>query len=203
MRESPITAAPRVEKTFMRNCIDFFWALLISALIMLLSGCERPGSEANKVSRVTSKVNGEAKLSDDRDNYCKREYKYVSDGFLQSLYRFEGNLPKISDSKIKRLQFVFEEWSDFKNDKEFRSMRWSTEMYPDPDYWQWKLQVQTKELIKDIENTLDWPQDREELLGFLRHIRRENSNSESEKFIAEWKKSEARRFQGPSAKRSA
>ena len=162
----------------MRNKIDTFIAMLIAASILLISGCERPdGGGAKSSTKSTPRVGSEEwKLKVERDDYCKSKYEEFSEDTLQALYRFDGNLPKISDSKIKRLQFVENEWRDYKNSKAYRYKLFEEEMYPDPDYWQWKIQVKTKKLIARIENTLKWPEDRDALLSYLFHTRVKTSS---------------------------
>jgi hypothetical protein len=166
-----------IGNTLMRNNFGTFVALLIAASILLLSGCERSEESAKRSAKATPKVGSvEWKQKMERDNYCKSNYEEFSEDALQALYKFDGNLPKISDSKIKRLQFVKNEWGDHKNSKAYRHKLFDEEMYPDPDYWQWKIQVETKKLISRIEGTLKWPQDRDALLSYLFHTRVKTSS---------------------------
>lgn len=105
-----------------------------------------------------------------RDNFCKKDYDKVKNYLLQHLYKLDGNLPAISDSKRKRLGFVINEWKNENRDKQYRSNLWLTEMYPDADYWQITLENEVKPLIKLLE-AINWERDRDELTNYLNLLR--------------------------------
>ena len=109
-----------------------------------------------------------------RSNYCKRSYDFVKTDLLQILYRIDGNLPQISDSKQKRLEFVVREWANVApQNVEYRKNLWRTEMYPDADYWQWILQEKLRPLISKLES-LNWDQASGVLLNHLELLRGKN-----------------------------
>ena len=91
--------------------------------------------------------------ADDRfknaDDQCTRAYSRV-DALLQFLYKFEGNLPPIKESKTKSLKYQIERFSDINNSLAERKKQFG-ELQNDADYFQFLLQEKSIGLIKDIE----------------------------------------------------
>ena len=91
--------------------------------------------------------------ADDRikyaDDQCARAYSRV-DALLQILYKFEGNLQPIKDSKIKSLKYQIEQFSDDNKPLAERKKLFG-ELQNDADYYQFLLQEKSLSLIKDIE----------------------------------------------------
>jgi hypothetical protein len=91
--------------------------------------------------------------ADDRfkyvDEQCARAHSRV-DALLQFLYKFEGNLQPIKDSKIKSLKYQIEQFSNINNSLADRKKVFD-ELQSDADYYQFQLQEKSLSLIKDIE----------------------------------------------------
>ena len=91
--------------------------------------------------------------ADDRfknaDDQCARAHLRV-DALLQFLYKFEGNLQPIKESKIKSLKYQIEQFSDINNSLAQRKKLFG-ELQSDADYYQFLLQEKSFSLIKDIE----------------------------------------------------
>jgi hypothetical protein len=83
------------------------------------------------------------------DDNCNRAYKKV-EALQQFFYKFDGNLPPIKDSKIKSIQFLLSQFRDFKSSTATRKKAFG-ELYNDPDYYQYLLQVRSTKLIKELE----------------------------------------------------
>lgn len=83
------------------------------------------------------------------DEDCIRAYKKV-EALQQFFYKFDGNLPPIKDSKIKSLQFLLSQFKDYRSSTAVRKKAFG-DLYNDPDYYQYTLQVKSKNLIEALE----------------------------------------------------
>lgn len=83
------------------------------------------------------------------DDSCVSAYASV-DELLQFLYKLDGNLPSIKETKIKSLKFSIAQFRDYKSSKEVRRNAFG-ELFNDPDYYQFLIQEKSSNLIKDIE----------------------------------------------------
>lgn len=103
---------------------------------------------ALSLSILTTVVAADSKLKYIDDN-CVRAYARA-DALLQFLYKFDGNLPSIKDTKIKSLKFLIGQFKDYKSSKEVRRKAFG-ELFNDPDYYQFLIQEKSTNLIKEIE----------------------------------------------------
>ena len=83
------------------------------------------------------------------DESCDRAYERA-DSLLQFLYKFDGNLPSIKETKIKSLKFSIAQFEDYKSSKEVRRKAFG-ELFNDPDYYQFLIQEKSSNLIKELE----------------------------------------------------
>lgn len=93
-----------------------------------------------------------------RDEQCTRDYKQIDD-FLQYLYRVDGNLKELNQSKVKRIEHLETVFKDYKASKPQRSAAFN-ELYTDPDWYVYKLQKNTQKLIGQLEalkKDYSWP----------------------------------------------
>ena len=103
---------------------------------------------ALSLSILTTVVAADSKLKYIDDN-CVRAYARA-DALLQFLYKFDGNLPSIKETKIKSLKFLIGKFKDYKSSKEVRRKAFG-ELFNDPDYYQFLIQEKSTNLIKEIE----------------------------------------------------
>jgi hypothetical protein len=80
---------------------------------------------------------------------CVRAYERT-DTLLQFLYKFDGNLPSIKETKIKSLKFSIAQFKDYRSSKEVRRKAFG-ELFNDPDYYQFLIQEKSSNLIKELE----------------------------------------------------
>jgi len=99
-------------------------------------------------SMVSTFVAADTKLKYIESN-CINGYERV-EILLQFLYKFDGNLPTIKDTKIKNIQFLLSQFTDYKNSMTVRRQAFS-ELYNDPDYYQFLIQDKSSNLIKELE----------------------------------------------------
>jgi hypothetical protein len=99
-------------------------------------------------STLTSAFAADIKLKYIEDN-CVRAYARA-DALLQFLYKFDGNLPSIKDTKIKSMKFSIAQFKDYKSSKDVRRKAFS-ELFNDPDYYQFLIQEKSSNLIKELE----------------------------------------------------
>ena len=99
-------------------------------------------------SMVSTFVAADTKLKYIESN-CINGYERV-EILLQFLYKFDGNLPTIKDTKIKNIQFLLSQFTDYKNSITVRRQAFS-ELYNDPDYYQFLIQDKSSNLIKELE----------------------------------------------------
>jgi hypothetical protein len=99
-------------------------------------------------SFMTTSVIADNKLKLIDDN-CVRAYARA-DALLQFLYKFDGNLPSIKETKIKSLNFSIAQFKDYKSSKEIRRKAFG-ELFNDPDYYQLLIQEKSSNLIKELE----------------------------------------------------
>lgn len=90
----------------------------------------------------------DGKLKNIEDD-CVRAYA-MADALLQFLYKFDGNLPSIKETKIKSLKFSIAQFKDYKSSKEIRRKAYG-ELFNDPDYYQYLIQEKSSNLIKELE----------------------------------------------------
>ena len=83
------------------------------------------------------------------ENNCVNAYEGV-EILLQFLYKFDGNLPTIKETKIKNIQFLLSQFSDYKNSMAVRRQAFG-ELFNDPDYYQFLIQDKSSNLIKELE----------------------------------------------------
>jgi hypothetical protein len=83
------------------------------------------------------------------ENNCINAYERV-EILLQFLYKFDGNLPTIKETKIKNIQFLLSQFSDYKNSMAVRRQAFE-ELFNDPDYYQFLIQDKSSNLIKELE----------------------------------------------------
>jgi hypothetical protein len=83
------------------------------------------------------------------DENCINAYQRVS-ALQQFFYKFEGNLPTLKDSKIKNLKFLISQYEDYKIPMAVKKKAFS-DLYNDPDYYQYLLQEKSSNLIKELE----------------------------------------------------
>jgi hypothetical protein len=83
------------------------------------------------------------------EDSCVRAYERA-DALLQFLYKFDGNLPSIKETKIKSLQFSIAQFKDYRSSKELRRKAFG-ELFNDPDYYQFLIQEKSSNLIKELE----------------------------------------------------
>lgn len=88
-------------------------------------------------------------LRKDIEESCIRAYDELEE-LQQFLYKFDGNLPEIKDSKIKNIKFTRSQLINYKISNTERKKAFS-DLYNDPDYYQYKLQEQSADLIKELE----------------------------------------------------
>jgi len=105
-----------------------------------------------------------------KESYCQEEHLGL-DKFLQFLYKIDGNLPPINDSKVKSIRYLTKEFHNHENNEKERN-RFFQELFPDPDYYQLKLQDDIKELISMLEKLeKSWPKDQLNLKTYLDKLR--------------------------------
>lgn len=80
---------------------------------------------------------------------CVRAYERV-DVILPFLYKFDGNLPPMKDSKIKSIKHLISEFQDFRSSPELKRKAFG-ELFGDPDYYQYLLQEKSANLIKELD----------------------------------------------------
>ena len=80
---------------------------------------------------------------------CSRAY-LRADALIQFLYKFDGNLPNIKETKIKNIKFLISQFKDFSGSDAVRRKAFG-ELYNDPDYYQFLIQEKSSNLIKDLE----------------------------------------------------
>ena len=85
------------------------------------------------------------------DNTCGVDQGESVEELLQFLYKFEGNLPKINPNKIKRLDFLIDQYESHITEKNTRRQAFK-ELWGDPDYWQYKLSKDANFLIARLES---------------------------------------------------
>jgi hypothetical protein len=100
------------------------------------------------ISIMSTVVAADSKLKYIDEN-CINAYLRV-DELLQFLYKFDGNLPTIKETKIKNLEFLISQFRGFKNSEGTRRQAFS-ELFNDPDYYQFLVQEKSSNLIKEIE----------------------------------------------------
>jgi len=100
------------------------------------------------LSILSTVVAAESKLKYIDDN-CVRAYA-KADALLQFLYKFDGNLPSIKETKIKSMKFSIAQFKDYKSSKNIRRKAFG-ELFNDPDYYQFLIQEKSSNLIKEIE----------------------------------------------------
>jgi len=100
------------------------------------------------ISIMSTVVAADSKLKYIDEN-CINAYERV-DELLQFLYKFDGNLPAIKETKIKNLEFLISQFRGFKNSEGTRRQAFS-ELFNDPDYYQFLVQEKSSNLIKEIE----------------------------------------------------
>ena len=83
------------------------------------------------------------------ENNCINAYEGV-EILLQFLYKFDGNLPTIKETKIKNIQFLLSQFSDYTNSMVVRRQAFG-ELFNDPDYYQFLIQDKSFNLIKELE----------------------------------------------------
>lgn len=83
------------------------------------------------------------------EEQCVRAYERV-DAILPFLYKFEGNLPPMKDSKFKSIKHLISQFQDFRNSAEVRKKAFG-ELFGDADYYQYLLQEKSANLIKELE----------------------------------------------------
>lgn len=84
------------------------------------------------------------------DGQCAHGYGRI-DRLLAFLYKFDGNLPPIKETKIKHLRNLMRDFSDIKKSEEAQNTAFK-ELYFDADYYQLVLEDKSKALIKDLES---------------------------------------------------
>ncbi len=84
------------------------------------------------------------------DEDCASQYANIDKGILQFLYKVDGNLGDINKSKIKRIDYLKQVFRDYKKTKDERRKAFS-ELWSDPDYWQYKVQSGSRALIEKYE----------------------------------------------------
>ena len=85
------------------------------------------------------------------DSTCGVRSFNGTEQLLQFLYKFEGNLPKINPNKIKRLDFLIDQYHSLITAENTRRQAFK-ELWSDPDYWQYKLSLDANILIARLEN---------------------------------------------------
>jgi hypothetical protein len=98
---------------------------------------------------TTSLANADENRFQYVERSCVRAYSQV-DILLQFLYKFEGNLPDIKESKIKSLKFLIERFRNFENPTAVQKQAFG-ELFNDADYYQLQLQERSLNLIKELE----------------------------------------------------
>ena len=99
-------------------------------------------------SVVSTVVSADSKLKYIEDE-CGRAY-LGTDALIQFLYKFDGNLPSIKETKIKNIKFLISQFSDFSISDAVRRKAFG-ELYNDPDYYQFIIQEKSSNLIKELE----------------------------------------------------
>jgi hypothetical protein len=83
------------------------------------------------------------------EDHCARAYSRV-DALIQFLYKFDGNLPNIKETKLKNIKFLISQFKDENISKTTRNKVFS-ELYNDADYYQFKIQEKSSNLIIELE----------------------------------------------------
>jgi hypothetical protein len=83
------------------------------------------------------------------EDACSRAY-LRADALIQFLYKFDGNLPDIKETKIKNIKFLISQFKDFGGSDVVRRKAFG-ELYNDPDYYQFLIQEKSSNLIKELE----------------------------------------------------
>lgn len=81
---------------------------------------------------------------------CKDTEESI-DATLQYLYRLQRNLPEIKDEKLRRLEFVESSFSSPGASSVDLYRYWESEMYSNPEYWQYKLNENAQRLVESYE----------------------------------------------------
>ena len=83
------------------------------------------------------------------EDHCVRAYSRA-DALLQFLYKFDGNLPNIKETKLKNIKFLISQFKDENISKNARNKAFN-ELYNDPDYYQFLVQEKSSNLIIELE----------------------------------------------------
>jgi hypothetical protein len=103
------------------------------------------------------------------DSSCGVRSFNGTEQLLQFLYKFEGNLPKINPNKIKRLDFLIDQYRSLTTPENPRRQAFK-ELWSDPDYWQYKLSLDANILIARLENINkyhNWERNKAQLIATL------------------------------------
>jgi hypothetical protein len=100
------------------------------------------GAQTKSLEKITSNI----------DTHCSKQPYQRIDALLQFLYKFDGNLPPINTSKIKRLDFLIDQFASLAEEVTDEQRRSAfKELWSDADYWQYKSGRSAKNLIQSLE----------------------------------------------------